>query len=145
MEPSAPRLRPELTSQQRQRLLRLGAEHFNAGRYFEAHEAWEEIWRSTTPEPRELFRGLIQVAVGLHHFKERHRPAVAHRVLTRGLRRLEPFPPVAAGIDVEGLREEAGAWARWLTAPQGDRAPPALPRVRLEAPEAPPGRPREHR
>lgn len=121
-------LHPELTADERRALLREGIEHFNAGRFFEAHESWEEIWRSTAPEPKDLWRGLIQVAVGLHHHRVRGKPAPGRRVLARGLRRLEPFPQGTEGLDLDALRAEAGAWEAWLAHAEGD--PPPLPRVR---------------
>jgi MFS family permease len=118
-------LHPELTAAERRALLEEGIAHFNAGRFFDAHESWEEIWRSTTPEPKELWRGLIQVAVGLHHHLVRGNPAPARRVLARGLRRLEAFPQGAEGLDLDALRAAARAWEDWLARPEGD--PPPLP------------------
>ena len=132
-------LHPELTAEERSARLRAGVEHFNAGRFFEAHEAWEEIWRSRTPEPRELFRGLIQIAVGLYHFVERSKPGPARRVLARGLARVEPHPQGTEGLDLEGLCQGARAWIEWLEAPAGE--PPPLPRLRRLGPENPPPAP----
>jgi predicted metal-dependent hydrolase len=37
---------------------------FNAGRFFEAHERWEEAWLVETGAARLLLQGLIQVAAG---------------------------------------------------------------------------------
>ncbi len=120
-------LHPELTPDGREDLVRAGVEHFNAGRFFAAHEAWEEVWRSTTPEPRELWRGLIQVAVGLYHFVERANPGPARRVLGRGLARVDPYPQGTEGLDLERFRAGARAWLTWLEAPAGE--PPTLPRL----------------
>lgn len=120
-------LHPELSPERREALAREGREHFNAGRFFEAHEAWEEIWRSTTPEPEALWRGLIQVAVGLYHYLERGNPAPARRVLARGLRRVERFPQGTEGLDLERLCAAARDWMAWLEHAEGE--PPPLPRV----------------
>lgn len=120
-------LHPTLAPEERRALLLEGMAHFNAARFFEAHEAWEEIWRSTTPEPKELWRGLIQVAVGLYHHRVRGNPGPARRVLARGLRRLEPFPQGTEGLDLDALRTAARAWEAWLADPRGG-APP-LPRA----------------
>lgn len=124
-------LHPELPAAERDRLLREGVSRFNAGRYFDAHESWEEIWRSTTPEPAELFRGLIQVAVGLYHYVVREKPAPARRVLARGLRRVEPFAPRAEGLDLARFVDEAAAWEAFLAAGAGE--PPPRPRLRRPA------------
>lgn len=126
-------LHPVLTASERAALVAEGIEHFNAGRFFEAHEAWEEIWRSTTPEPRELWRGLIQVAVGLYHHETRGNPAPARRVLARGLRRLEDYPQGTEGLDLVGLRATAALWESWLAGPRRT-APPPRPRVERIAP-----------
>ena len=118
-------LHPELSPADRRRLLRLGVERFNRGEFFAAHEAFEEIWRSTRPEPRDLFQGLVQVAAGLHHGLDRGKPEPARRVMARGRRRLEPLGPAACGLDLASLLAVVEAWERWF-AEAGDR-PPKLP------------------
>src|SRR5262245_66433884 len=45
-----------------------GVALFNDGDFFEAHEAWEELWMETTGPEKQFIRGLIQAAVGLCHF-----------------------------------------------------------------------------
>lgn len=121
-------LHPILSPDEREALVDEGIEHFNAGRFFEAHESWEEIWRSTTPEPRELWRGLIQVAVGLYHHLVRGNSAPARRVLARGLRRVEGFAQGTERLDLDGLLAAARAWEEWLA----DAAPPTPPLPRIE-------------
>ena len=41
---------------------------FNDVEFFEAHDAWEELWQEYHGDDRKFFQGLIQVAVCLHHF-----------------------------------------------------------------------------
>lgn len=125
-------LHPELDPAERRRLFRLGVELFNRGEHFACHEAWEEIWRSTTPEPRDLFQGLIQVAVGLHHFHVRRRGDVARRVLARGRRRLERVADRPHGLDLDRLLRDVAAWEAWLAAPGGE--PPPMPRLAVRDP-----------
>lgn len=120
-------LHPELTAEERRRLFHQGIELFNTGRFYDCHEAFEEIWRSTTPEPRDLFQGLIQVAVGLHHYLENGNASAGRRVLRRGMARLRPLGGVCCGLDVAGLLEEAARWERFLGEPKGE--PPGVPRV----------------
>lgn len=45
-----------------------GIELFNEGDFFEAHEAWEELWMETAGEEKKFYQGLIQAAVSLCHF-----------------------------------------------------------------------------
>ena len=126
-------LRPDLAPEERRRLLLEGIDLFNAARFYEAHEAWETVWRSTTPEPKELLQGLIQVAVAMVHHRDRGRPAVARRVLTKGRRRLAAFTPATLGLDLGELLASVDRWQRWLV--DGDGGPPPLPRVRVSRPK----------
>jgi predicted metal-dependent hydrolase len=125
-------LHPDLAPEARRRLLLEGVAHFNAGRYFEAHEALEEVWRSTAPEPKDLLQGLIQVAVAMVHFRDRGRPAVARRVLAKGRRRIVPYRPAALGLDLEALLEIVERWHRWLD--QNEGQPPPPPRLIVARP-----------
>lgn len=125
-------LHPDLEPEERRRLLLHGLDLFNAARFFEAHEAWEEVWRSTTPEPKDLLQGLIQVAVAMVHHRDRGRSEVARRVLAKGRRRIEPWRPAALGLDLEHLLGSVDRWGRWLERPSGESPPP--PRVRVVEP-----------
>src|SRR5436305_11363655 len=118
-------LHPDLSTDERERLFRDGIELFNGGRFFAAHEAWEEIWRSTTPEPRDLFQGLIQVAAALHQFLDLNRIDGPRRTLAKGRQRLEPYLPEALGIDLSDLLEQIGRWESWL--PHREGTPPPIP------------------
>jgi predicted metal-dependent hydrolase len=41
---------------------------FNDGDFFEAHEAWEDLWAESHGDERRFYQALIQAAVGLCHF-----------------------------------------------------------------------------
>lgn len=45
-----------------------GIVYFNRQDYFEAHEVWEDLWTGCAGPERRFYQGLIQAAVGLHHF-----------------------------------------------------------------------------
>ncbi|MDY7096081.1 MAG: DUF309 domain-containing protein [Acidobacteriota bacterium] len=133
-----PELHPVLTAERRRELFAAGVRCFNQEEYFDAHELWEEIWRSTTPEPRDLFQGLIQVAVGMYHYRRRQRPAPAARVLSRGLRRLEPLAPRSHGLDLASLLASGELWWQWLSAaasPGAAAEEPPPPRIRILDPQ----------
>jgi predicted metal-dependent hydrolase len=130
---SAPRaLHPELTPEERRARIAEGIALFADARFFDAHEAWEEVWRSTTPEPRDLFQALVQMAAAFHHLRERQRPEVARRVLAKATRRLAGVETDAAGLDVAALRVELARWEEWLTSAAGEEPP--LPTIHRREP-----------
>ena len=45
-----------------------GIDCFNRGAYFQAHEVWESVWMEEGGTAKDFYKGLIQVAVCLHHF-----------------------------------------------------------------------------
>jgi uncharacterized protein len=49
-----------------------GIEHFNRQDFFDAHEAWEELWKKESGPAKDFLQGLIQAATALHHFKKRN-------------------------------------------------------------------------
>lgn len=118
-------LHPDLTPAERRRLLQRGVELYRAGRYFDCHEAFEEVWRSSTPEPKDLLQGLIQIAVAVYHFR-RGKPAVSARVMAKGRRRVEPYPSPTLGLDLDHLREGVGRWEDRLRAGEAPGEPPEL-------------------
>lgn len=85
-----------------------GIELFNKGLYWEAHEAWEWLWRiETTPERKTFLQGLIQLAAALHHLFEKKRPEPAKRLLKRALAKLESLPACYEGLDLKGAVAKA--------------------------------------
>ena len=49
-----------------------GIREFNEGKFFEAHDSFEEIWQGYREPDREFLQGLIQAAVGLYHLEHRN-------------------------------------------------------------------------
>ncbi len=85
-----------------------GVRLFNAGRFFEAHEAFEELLDATETDGRwDLLVALVQVAVGYHKWTAGH-PGAA-RMLGLGLEKLAAFPDDAWGVDVGALRARVAA------------------------------------
>ncbi len=80
------------------RLLTEGINFFNSGRYFEAHEAWEDLWRMTQGPLRLYYQGLVQAAVGLHHFQHAN-PNGGRAQLTKAVSKLSQYPHRFCQID----------------------------------------------
>jgi uncharacterized protein len=119
-------------AQQHDDVFRRGIEHFNTGRYFEAHEVWEEIWLRS-PEPDKTFlQGIIQVAAAFHHYS-RGNTRGTRSLLEAGLGRLERFPATHRGIDLDELRAAAKAWVAMLAATRIPGAETLLPQIKFTA------------
>jgi len=79
---------------------------FKAGRYFEAHEALEDAWNAEQGEIRNLYRGILQIAVVcLHITRGNYNGAL--KVYTRSQRWLKDWSPVCRGIHVDELKANA--------------------------------------
>ena len=48
-------------------LLEEGRRLFNRGEYYDAHEAWEEMWSEINLPDRLFIQGIIQVTVSFYH------------------------------------------------------------------------------
>ena len=73
-----------------------------AGRYFDAHEAFETAWRACADEERDFFQGLVHVVVSAYQ-ETRDRPVAHERQRLKALTRLAAYAPVHRGLDVELL------------------------------------------
>ncbi len=102
---------------------RLGREHFNAGRFFPAHEAWETAWKQARDTAdAELFKGLSQLGAGYVHLLRGNRHG-AVTLLRRAARRVGPYPVGHLGVDTAAVTERALAEA--LAIERGDLEPGA--------------------
>jgi len=83
-----------------------GLRLFNAGKYFEAHEALENAWNAEKGEVRNLYRGILQIAVTyLHITRGNYNGAV--KVYNRSQRWLKNWADICRGIFVDELRKNA--------------------------------------
>lgn len=46
-----------------------GVAYFNQHKFFEAHEAWEDLWHRSFGGEKEFIQGLIQMTSALHHLQ----------------------------------------------------------------------------
>lgn len=96
------------------RALARGWALWNAHRFFECHEAWEDLWQSLKHEKkrepaqdprRDLVHGLILLAAAYHHWM-RGNTTGAGRKLAEARRLLEPFGNEPEGIPLDWIRRD---------------------------------------
>lgn len=108
--------------------------HFNAGRYFEAHETLEPRWlRSRGMTEANFFKALIQIA-GAFVLIHKDRLAPARRLLTRSLDLLEPYPASTGNLDLDELRLRINDWRNADSVPTTWARLQLKPAGRLAAP-----------
>jgi uncharacterized protein len=78
------------------------------GRFFEAHEELELVWRAAQPSERDFYQGLVHVAVAWYQ-AGRGRPVATASQLDKAARRLTAFAPEHLGVDVTDVLAQVSA------------------------------------
>ena len=117
-----------------------GIAYFNDCEFFEAHEAWEELWTEYQGPSRKFFQGLIQVAVALHHFGNGNIRG-ARKLYASSGSYLEPYRPLHIGLNVDKLLAEFAACFAEVLANQEEFPvieiiPDLIPEIHLDPPPA---------
>ena len=112
-----PRERGKVSEPAGKASLALGIELYAAGRYWDAHEAWEGPWRAEgDPYRRTLLQGLIQAAAAMHKLLVMQNPRSAAHLLTRALEKLAPYEDGYEALALDAFRSAAHACARAIAA-----------------------------
>lgn len=83
-----------------------GIRLFNAGEYYECHEAIEHEWHAESRPVRRLYQGILQIGVGLLHTKRGNQTG-ALLLLNDGIEKTSDFVPDCLGIDTARLAAES--------------------------------------
>jgi uncharacterized protein len=116
-------------------IFRRGMELFDAGYYWEAHEAWEVLWHAAGRRgaTADVLRGLIKLAAAGIKVRERREPGVR----THARRAAECFAAARRQGGVHQLGLDLDLWidrARAIAeTPPGDPGPPDAPVTRVFA------------
>jgi predicted metal-dependent hydrolase len=109
---------------------------FNRREFFQCHETLEELWKRERRSVRDLYRGILQVAVGCYHLGRGNQRGATFS-LDHGLLRLRPFAPGCQGVDVADLIAQAESLASALfnhgPGSLSDADPATYPTIRLVA------------
>ncbi len=90
----------------------LAIEQFNGREYYACHETLERLWIPERGDVREIYQGVLQIAVGCYHLTVRRNVSGAMTLLERGARRLEErlFGEAASALDQFGASSETGLY-----------------------------------
>ncbi|MBI1977388.1 MAG: DUF309 domain-containing protein [Candidatus Omnitrophica bacterium] len=75
---------------------------FNEEAFYECHEVLEDLWLKTQDEYKNLYKGLIQAAVALHHLKRKNLSG-ARKLYQTSSCYLSQYLPHALGLNVAKL------------------------------------------
>ena len=75
---------------------------FNNQEWYEAHDAFEEIWNSVEGDERQIIQGILQVSVSQFHLSKGNLNG-ATILLGEGLGRIKTRTNVDLGIDLESF------------------------------------------
>lgn len=80
----------------------LAVRQFNNQLWYDCHETLEPLWMTENGELRDFYQGLIQLAIGLHHWRNgNYNGAIA--LLAGSISYLENSSSPCQWIDVRGL------------------------------------------
>ena len=81
-----------------------GMEAYHSGKYFDAHEHWEDLWSDYHFEDRRFIQGLIQMSVSFFHLQNKNLNG-AKGLLRKCLEKFDDYSGVQRNIDVDSLKE----------------------------------------
>jgi uncharacterized protein len=99
-----------------------GLEFFNAGRFFECHEAWEEVWKRSHGNKKLFYQGLIQASVAILHAERGNLPG-AVSLCERAMTKLEPLPAVYDNLALGELRDAVRNFIGYVASHEGEELP----------------------
>ena len=75
---------------------------FNSQKWYEAHDAFEEIWNTLDGDERQIIQGILQVSVSQFHLSKGNLNG-ATILLGEGLGRIKNRTNIQLGIDLESF------------------------------------------
>ncbi|QJT08306.1 DUF309 domain-containing protein [Oceanidesulfovibrio marinus] len=99
-------------------LLTRAVAHFNNREFFATHDVLETLWLLEKGPVRNLYKGIIMIAGGMHH-NQRGKRTGCLSLLQKGADYVAPYLPSCMGLDLERLVADARAALAWVTERQG--------------------------
>ena len=84
-------------------LFQKGLVEYEKGDYFEAHEAWEDLWSDYNFSDRKFIQGLIQLAVSFVHMRNENLTG-AQNLLKKCQQKFSEYNGIHREINVDELK-----------------------------------------
>ena len=97
-----------------------GLELFNQEKFYECHDAIEEIWLQESSDEQLFLQGIIQSAVALHHYQHGNWGA-ARSMFELAIEKLKGYPEIHHGIRLKEFLNIIGSWKAVLDQSISDR------------------------
>ncbi len=101
---------------------------FNEGKFFECHEAWEEVWKRSSGEEKLFYQGIIQAAVAILH-AQRGNLTGAASMYAKASAKLDHLPSEHMGLALGELRDGLKEFFSVALKGEGLPQPPKLKRA----------------
>ena len=85
-----------------------GIFYFNNERFWEAHEAWEGVWKKCYGREKEVVQGIILLAVSFAH-AQKNDEAIGIGMLSRALEKIGDYTGMYRNIDIDNILKKI-AW-----------------------------------
>ncbi len=85
--------------------IRDGITYYNSERFWEAHEAWEGVWKKCTGHEKSLVQGLILLAVSFAHC-QKDDEAIGIGMLDRAMEKIGGQAGTYNGIDIDRVKSK---------------------------------------
>ena len=86
----------------KEELFNKGLKHYRANEFYEAHEAWEDLWSDFFLEDKKFIQGLIQLSVSFVHIRNNNLNG-ARSLLRKCREKFEKFNGIHRGINIDIL------------------------------------------
>ena len=102
-------------------------EHWNAGRFWHAHEDWEDLWNEAYDEHKLWLQGLIQYAAAFFHFERGFHASGFERLMATATEKTRGYAGPRHHLDWPALQRDLLPWIAYGRAVAGGAAFPAAP------------------
>ncbi len=82
-----------------------GIFYFNNERFWEAHEAWEGVWKKCSGREKEVIQGIILVAVAFAH-SQKNDDSIGIGMFGRALEKIGDFSELYYNVDVQRIKKK---------------------------------------